>query len=361
MKNLKKTGILVLVILIILTSIYLIEKNKNSLPKNFASKEVVIKEQSQRVQQKELIYKKAKEIVAPDGYLNIDNITIQDSIGKKVILVDFWTYSCINCQRTLPYLNAWYQKYKNNGLIIIGIHTPEFEFEKDYSNVKKAIEKYGVKYPVVQDNKYGTWTAYDNHYWPHKYLIDIDGFIVYDHIGEGSYDQTEQKIQELLQERNQVLKINEDIDKKITNPLVQKTDFSKIGTPEIYFGYQYQRDQIGNKEGWKPDQTVNYTTSQSIEPNKFYLFGDWLNVNDNMELVSKNGTITLRYFAKNVNLVAGSKTKTEISIKLDGKHYKNIEVSDFDLYNVISEGNYSEHTLEIDAQKGLMAYTFTFG
>jgi len=157
--------------------------------------------QTMSIQEKEKIYPAAKEIVAPAGFINVDNVKIQDLIGKKVILVDFWTYSCINCQRTLPYLTSWYEKYKDQGLEIIGVHTPEFEFEKKIENVQWAIDKYGIKYPVALDNDYGTWNAYANRYWPRKYLIDIDGYVVYDHIGEGAYDATEKKIQELLRER----------------------------------------------------------------------------------------------------------------------------------------------------------------
>ena len=147
-------------------------------------------------------YPRFAELANPDGYLNTDHdITIGEYIGKKVILVDFWTYSCINCQRTLPYLTSWDEKYRDEGLLIIGVHTPEFGFEKEYDNVKRAIEKFNIKYPVVQDNEYQTWRAYKNRYWPRKYLIDIDGYIVYDHIGEGAYDETEEKIREVLKER----------------------------------------------------------------------------------------------------------------------------------------------------------------
>ena len=158
-----------------------------------------------RIENKSKDYKKAIELVSPDGYINVDNITIKELIGKKVILVDFWTYSCVNCQRTLPFLTRWYDKYEGEGLEIIGVHTPEFKFEQDYNNVLRATQKWNVKYPVVQDNSYKTWQAYENRYWPRKYIIDIDGFIVYDHIGEGAYEETEKKIQELLKERAKVL------------------------------------------------------------------------------------------------------------------------------------------------------------
>lgn len=356
--SIKKITLVVLIILIVV-SIFFIQSNKkqNTLP----AKEITINDASQRILDKSLKYERAKELLGISGYLNTDSITVQENIGKNVILLDFWTYSCINCQRTLPYLNSWYKKYRDSGLVIIGVHTPEFEFEKDYFNVKKATEKYGVMYPVVQDNDYATWRSYKNRYWPRKYLIDIDGFIVYDHIGEGAYVQTEQKIQELLEERNAVLALNNQIDKDVSRPDITKTDFSKVGTPEIYFGYSFSRGQMGSPQGWQPEQVVTYTTPKTIENNKFYLTGDYLNKNDNMELVSDTGTLTIKYFAKNVNLVAGSKTKTQISVKLDATPLSTLEVSDFDLYNIVSKEDYGEHTLEIQAQKGLMVYTFTFG
>jgi len=126
-------------------------------------------------------------LVGIAGYINTenyggDNFQLQDYIGKKVILVDFWTYTCINCQRTLPYITSWHEKYSDKCLLIVGVHTPEFEFEKKIENVKNAVQEFGIQYPVVQDNDYATWRAYKNNYWPHKYLIDINGDIVYDHV-----------------------------------------------------------------------------------------------------------------------------------------------------------------------------------
>jgi cytochrome c biogenesis protein CcdA/thiol-disulfide isomerase/thioredoxin len=165
--------------------------------------EVDMKEQTRM--NKEQFYPRYNEIVDPSGFVNTDPITIGELIGDKVVLIDFWTYSCINCQRTLPYLTSWYEKYRDTGLEIVGIHTPEFAFEKNTDNVIEAANKFGITYPIVLDNDYATWGAYKNQYWPHKYLIDIDGFIVYDHIGEGAYEETEAKIQELLEERSEVL------------------------------------------------------------------------------------------------------------------------------------------------------------
>ena len=149
------------------------------------------------------------EIVNPAGFVNTDGvpITIGQYIGKKVILVNIMTYSCSNCQATFPYVNSWYEKYADDGLLVIGIHTPEFAFEKDIKNVTTAMQKFGITYPVVLDNEYATWNAYANRYWPHKYLIDINGRIVYDHIGEGAYAETEQQIRKALAERTEVLSL----------------------------------------------------------------------------------------------------------------------------------------------------------
>jgi len=156
---------------------------------------------AERISRKEAEFPRAKEIVGPTGFINTDGASINDFVGKKVTLVDFWAYSCFNCKNTQPYLNAWHQKYQDDGLQIIGVHKPEFEFEKDRANVEKAVKEANIRYPVVLDNNDATWNAYDQRYWPAWYLIDADGFVRYQHFGEGAYDETEEKIQELLSEK----------------------------------------------------------------------------------------------------------------------------------------------------------------
>ena len=190
----------------------LLDKNKTAdtiskkvQDETIIKKEIPKNEESFLTQtQKSSKYKIAPDLSSVDGYINTDNlpITISQYKGKKVVLLSIWTYSCINCQRTLPYLNSWYTKYEDKGLVIIGLHTPEFAFEKVQKNVEDAVKKYDINYPVVLDNDFSTWNAYENRYWPRKYLIDIDGFIVYDHAGEGDYDVTEKAIQQALLERN---------------------------------------------------------------------------------------------------------------------------------------------------------------
>jgi thiol-disulfide isomerase/thioredoxin len=176
--------------------------NAASVPqKNFVPAAIVEENGTiTRVQIDKSQFKPAPELAKITSYINSQPITLADLRGK-VVLVDFWTYSCINCIRTIPYLNAWHEKYADDGLVIVGIHTPEFEFEKDYNNVKAAVEKFDIKYPIAQDNEKDTWNAYENLYWPRKYLIDTEGYIRYDHIGEGAYAETEKVIQSLLAER----------------------------------------------------------------------------------------------------------------------------------------------------------------
>ena len=327
-----------------------------------------------RVQIDKSQFKLAPELTNVNGYINSEPITLADLRGK-VVLVDFWTYSCINCIRTIPYLNAWHEKYADNGLVIVGVHTPEFEFEKDYNNVKAAVEKFDIKYPVAQDNEKGTWEAYENRYWPRKYLIDNEGYIRYDHIGEGAYAETEKVIQSLLAERTQYIGANVTIDQSISNPeSSQSVNFDRINTPELYFGYEYSRAPLGNSEGYQPDQVVNYTVSDDtkIVPNSIYLAGEWKNNADHMELQSEVGRIVLSYSAKAVNIVAGGKGELHIlednsplddsSSGTDISENGTVKIDGQRLYNVVEHEEYGNHQIAIDvAGRGFQIYTFTFG
>jgi thiol-disulfide isomerase/thioredoxin len=330
-------------------------------------------------------FKKAPDFAKITGYINTEegrSINLKDLKGK-VVLVDFWTYSCINCIRTLPYLVDWNEKYADKGLVIVGVHSPEFDFEKNIDNVKAAVQKYGIKYPVIQDNDKGTWDAYQNRYWPRKYLVDNEGYIRYDHIGEGGYAETEKVIQSLLVERaaqTGISAINLNTNTNTTTPEnVQTVDFTKVKTPELYFGYEFARASLGNSEGFKPNQTVTYSVPQrsDLKPNTIYLIGDWKNNADNMELQSDIGSIALAYSAKSVNIVAGGKGKggEELSISEDGvaltnKSGRGIDLSEQGklvvdgqrLYNLVMHEGYDWHSLIIDVKgKGFQIYTFTFG
>jgi thiol-disulfide isomerase/thioredoxin len=159
---------------------------------------------AERIANKESEYERASEITGSTGLINTDGVSIKEAAGEKVVLVEFWTYSCFNCQNAQPHINALYEKYKDDGLQVIGIHSPEFGFERDISNVRDAVAQANIEYPVVLDNNYAIWNAYGQRFWPAWYLIDADGFVRYKHCGEGAYEETDQKVQELLAERDRI-------------------------------------------------------------------------------------------------------------------------------------------------------------
>ena len=316
------------------------------------------------------VFKKAPELVGIAGYINTTPVDLKESMKDKVILYDFWTYSCINCIRTLPYITAWNTKYADQGLLIIGIHSPEFEFEKDFNNVQTAVKQYNISYPVLQDNDMKTWKAFENRYWPRKYIADSEGYIRYDHIGEGGYDETEKIIQELLQERNQLLDLNNTTVQTLVD--LEEHQFTASQTPELYFGYNFAfgRNQLGNSEGFNPEQIVTYSLPEKLARDYFYLEGQWQNFGDRMKLVSENGKIILPYFAKSVNIVATN--ESILQILLDGKSVTlqdagsdvqngTVHILGDRLYNLISSNNADTHTLTIIAKPGFEIYTFTFG
>ena len=317
-------------------------------------------------------FKKAPELVGITNYLNTEQNELNTEIKGKVVLYDIWTYSCINCIRTLPYITAWHDKYSDQGLLVIGIHSPEFEFEKNSDNVKMAIEKYGITYPVVMDNDMKTWKAFENKYWPRKYIADHEGFLRYDHIGEGRYQETEKVIQKLLEERSMAT----GIDLKSKSSLVDIEEFqhSIFRTPELYFGYEFaqNRNQLGSEEGFQPEKIVSYSEPGNIDLHKFYPVGEWKNYEDSMKLTSDVGSIKLSYNAKEVNIV--TENNAELEIFLDGiplpKEYSGkdimkdnfIKVTDAGLYNIISSNSSTSHLLEINVKgKDFKIFTFTFG
>lgn len=316
-----------------------------------------------------------REIADPSGYVNADNIKIGDLIGKKVIIVDFMTYSCINCIRTFPYLNAWYDKYHDQGLEIIGIHTPEFSFEKNIDNVRKAMQGFGIKFPVVLDNNYGTWNAYDNSYWPRKYIIDIDGYIVFDHIGEGGYEETEAKIQELLAQK---MARDNQPSTAVPSGIVKVTSTVplNVGSPETYFGAARNEYLVNGNSNQTGEQKLIFPGS--INLNELNLVGVWNFENEFAQTSAAQDKIVYRYNAKNVYFVASSAVPNKVEVLLDGapltkdvagsdiifengKSY--LLIHDDRLYNIVSDKyGAGEHTLQfIIDLPGLKAFTFTFG
>ncbi len=334
---------------------------------------------------------KAPELAGIKKYINtVNDQPIKLAAMKgKVVLVDFWTYTCINCIRTIPHLNDWYDRYASDGFIIIGVHSPEFEFEKNPSNVQDAVNKFGIKYPVVLDNDHKTWNVYQNNYWPRDYLIDSQGYIREDHIGEGGYNETEKAIQILLAEKaalDNKKEISFNLGKgnlSSTNPRsLYYVNTSKNLTPEIYLGYSLARAPLGNIEGFQPDKEINYKlnpNTTSFEPNLVYLEGKWKNNNDNLELVGDTGKIILTYYAKAINMVASgngqkvtivdttnSKTNSKnlaVDIDKNNKNKNNtITVNKQRLYNVGLYNDYDVRSIVINIEgKGFQIYTFTFG
>jgi thiol-disulfide isomerase/thioredoxin len=330
-------------------------------------------------------FQKAPEFAQIAGYINTPNnapITLA-SLKGKVVLVDFWTYSCINCIRTLPHLNDWYQRYADKGFVIVGVHSPEFEFEKNHDNVKAAVQKFGIKYPVILDSDHGTWNAYGNQYWPRDYLVDSQGYIRHDHIGEGDYDTTESAIQSLLAERaalGGMKEISFNTAKSTTTTLnpssLAYVDLTKQITPEIYLGYSFARAPLGNPQNFQADQTISYSIppNTSFNPDTVYLDGQWKNNPDNMELQSNTGRIILTYYAKDVNIVAGGHGQkgivteegaTKISNNSLGKDLTpdgKFVLDGQRLYNLALHNNYGSHSIIINVSgKGFQLYTFTFG
>lgn len=300
-----------------------------------------------------------KEIADPSGFVNTSGITLRELVGRKVILVDFLTYSCINCQRTFPYLNAWYEKYKDQGFEIVGIHTPEFAFEKNIENVRAAMRRFAITHPIVLDNDYATWRAYGNQYWPRKYLIDIHGDIVYDHIGEGAYEETEMKIRELLAERATVL--GADIpsgDAELAASGVPPID-SAARSPETYFGSLRNEYLANDSPGLSGERT--FTVPARIVRNALYLGGAWNITPEYAESVS-NAAVSYAYNAKAVYVVAEAAMPARIEVWQDGVLRQTLTVQDSMLYTLVQDATAGEHRLELRVTGGrVRLYAFTFG
>jgi len=303
----------------------------------------------------------ANELISGGQWFNSQPLKLADLKGK-VVLLDFWTYSCINCQRTLPYLKTWWGKYQDKGLVVIGVHAPEFEFEKNPKNVKQAIADFGLTYPVMQDNDFATWRAYDNHYWPAKYLIDKDGNIRYTHFGEGKYDETEKMIQELLKETGS----------QVPAGSIPKNPDSRTYaiTPELYLGYA-RLQYLNSPERVNQNQVTAFSVPNSLSSNSFAYQGDWT-IMPEYAAPSKNAQLLLNFEAKEVLLVARPKNGKvgQMNITLDGSMQafgvdnKNGSVSvDSDrLYKLINLPTPGSHKLKIEFQDdNIEVYAFTFG
>jgi thiol-disulfide isomerase/thioredoxin len=252
----------------------------------------------------------APEIIAGGEWFNSKPLTLNGLKGK-VVIVDFWTYSCINCQRTLPYLRKWWSTYKDKGLVIVGVHTPEFEFEKNPKNLAQAIKDFNLQYPIVQDNDYGTWQAYENSYWPAKYFIDKDGYIRYTHFGEGAYDESEKVIQKLLAETGAT---------DVSQPIHNQEYEVYSETPETYLGYA-RINNFSSNEQISNDELDVYSASGDLYDNQFSYVGNWLVMSEYAQ-PQKGAELNFNFSSKEVYLVMRPKDANKpakVKVYLDGK------------------------------------------
>jgi thiol-disulfide isomerase/thioredoxin len=287
----------------------------------------------------------APEFAGMSTWLNSPPLTVAGLEGK-VVLVQFWTYTCINWMRTLPYVRRWDEMYRDKGLVVVGVHTPEFTFEHETGNVEAAIKRFAITYPVVQDNQYATWKAYGNHWWPAQYLIDKSGRIVATQFGEGHYWQQENTIARL---------VGASLSTRADDP-----DLSAIESPEMYFGTDKNDDAIVSAQSPRSGERL-YTAPDDVPLNRFALSGTWKLSWENATLTADGGEIVLRFSAPKVNLIAGSPSSQALSIMVDGKPQPPVTVQGSQLYSLYS-GSAGEHVLRVMIPKaGLSAYNFTFG
>lgn len=308
----------------------------------------------------------APELKGIADWINSDPQTI-DALKGKVVLIDFWTYSCINCIRTQPYLNKWYDRYERDGLVIIGVHAPEFAFEKVPDNVRNAVKEENIKYPVALDNDFATWNAYNNQFWPAKYLIDKDGQVRYTHFGEGKYDETETVIQTLLKENGR--SVNAKIDKDNGAAPVRQGQ-----TPETYLGYE-RGERFANADQFKQDQTVNYTLAKQLKPDEWSLGGSWQIMAKQSIAAGENATLRVMFSAREVYLVMDGPTDKPVTLKFNGQTVTGssngggdidgsgqVHLNGARLYKLIKLPAFTKNaTLDITMPKGTVINAFTFG
>jgi cytochrome c biogenesis protein CcdA/thiol-disulfide isomerase/thioredoxin len=289
----------------------------------------------------------APEITGITDWINSNPLTLKDLRGK-VVLIDFWTYSCINCIRTLPYVTKWYNQYKNDGLVVIGIHAPEFAFERQLENVRDAVREHHINYPVALDNNARTWAAYNNKYWPAHYLIDRDGQIVYTHFGEGNYAITENNIRVLLGQKKAA-------DQK-------QTTFNTDQSPETYLGFARSKN-FASPEKSNTDTPTQFTFPKELSTNQWALDGNWTVEKKNITSNTKGARLRYNFKAKKVHLVMGTTNAkpVNITVTIDAQPPSTLTINKEKLYT-IANTNEGAGIITITAeQPGLKAYAFTFG
>jgi cytochrome c biogenesis protein CcdA/thiol-disulfide isomerase/thioredoxin len=314
------------------------------------------------------------DLAGANVWINSAPLTAK-SLRGKVVVVDFWTYSCINCLRTLPYIEAWYSKYKDSGLVVIGVHTPEFPFEKDEANVRKAVRDLGIVYPVAMDNDYRIWRSFHNQFWPAHYFIDATGRVRYHHFGEGDYDQSEAWIRSLLQERNHQAPPNSATQIAATGAEAASDD-EDVRSPETYIGYT-RAQYFASPGGFNEDDAKVYRAPANLDLNNWALIGKWKDESQIATLLSPTGGILYRFHARDLHLVLGPPSDGKpirFRVTLDGKppgddHGVDTDadgygtVTESRLYQLIRQkGNVNDRTFRIEfLTPGVQAFAFTFG
>ncbi|MFZ0320518.1 MAG: redoxin domain-containing protein [Candidatus Sulfotelmatobacter sp.] len=310
-------------------------------------------------------------------WLNSTPLSFRQLRGR-VVLVDFWDYTCLNCIRTLPYVQAWHERYRDMNLTVIGVHTPEFTFAQYESNVERGIREFGLTYPIVVDSNREIWKAFANRYWPTKYLLDKDGYLRYGHFGEGGYGECEQVIQELIHEIDPGMELP-----KIMQALHEEDHPGAVcyrPSGELYLGHR--RGRIGNEGGFKEDQIADYCFAGKLEENFFYANGSWAATGEYFEAAGDEPhTLKLKYEASSVNLVMAAPRggAVEVRLLLDGKpltrnqatkdvRFRNsgkasesyLVVDSARMYALVDNDEFGEHELELVCDAGVAAFAFTF-
>lgn len=310
-------------------------------------------------------------------WLNSPPLSFRQLRGRTV-LVDFWDYTCVNCIRTLPYVEAWHERYRDKGLTVIGVHTPEFTFAQYESNVERGIREFGLTYPIVIDSNREIWKAFANRYWPTKYLLDKDGYLRYGHFGEGGYGECEQVIQELLREIDPTIDLP-----PLMEPIREEDGVGAVcyrASAELYLGHR--RGRIGNEGGFKEDQISDYTFTGKAEENFFYASGRWASTAEYFEAAEDGPhTLRLKYEASAVNLVMACPhaASADVTVLQDGKpltrqqstrdtHFRSaasgeesyLVVDSARMYFLVDNHDFGEHELELRCSTGVAAFAFTF-
>lgn len=300
---------------------------------------------------------------------------IENEVRGKVILVDFWTYTCINWRRTLPYVRAWAEKYKDHGLVVIGVHTPEFGFEKNLDNVRRETTALGISYPIAVDNDYAIWRTFHNQYWPALYLIDSKGQVRHRQFGEGGYATSEKIIQQLLAEAGH-LDLPREAVSLDPQGAEQAADERNLKTPETYIGYQ-QAERFDSPGGAVPDSALRYAAPSKLRLNGWAVQGEWTIRGESAALIRAGGRIVYRFHARDLNLIMGASEKgkpVRFRVRIDGAppgvaHGLDVDeegngtASDPRMYQLIRQpAPISDRTFDIEfLDSGVEAFDFTFG